>query len=122
MMPTARYGLATVEDNDSELTHDIDTVDELREMARIRMTEYQQRIAKQYNKHVHIRTFKAGDLVLRKVFQNTTDPTAGKFADTWEGPYFIDAIVGRGAYQLSTLEGVQVPRSWNAMHLKPYHV
>lgn len=63
-----------------------------------------------------------GDLVLRKTFQNTMDTTAGKFADNWEGPYFIDAVVGHGAYQLSTLYGVQIPRSWNTLHLKKYHM
>lgn len=79
MMPTAMYGLMTVENNSSELTHDLDTVDELRDTAKIRMASYQQRIAKQYNKHVHIRMFKVGDLVLRKTIQNTVDAMAGKF-------------------------------------------
>lgn len=39
------------------------------------------------------------------------DIIAGKFTDIWEGPYLIDAVVGRGAYQLSTLDGTQFPRS-----------
>nr|XP_017245120.1 PREDICTED: uncharacterized protein LOC108216789 [Daucus carota subsp. sativus] len=122
MMPTARYGLLSQEANATELIHDLDTVDELREMTKIRLAAYQQQVAKSYNKHVHVRAFKVGDMVLRKTFQNTTDPTAGKFADTWEGPYLIDAIVGQGAYRLSTLGGEQIPRSWNALHLKSYHV
>ena len=120
--PTARYGLLTPATNQVEMAHDIDTVDELRQTAKLRMASYQQRIARSYNKHVHIRLFRVGDMVLRKTFQNTTDPTAGKFADTWEGPYFIDAVVGKGAYQLSTLDGRQIPRTWNALHLKFYHV
>lgn len=86
------------------------------------MMSYQQRVGNSYNKHVHVRTFRVGDLVIRKVFQNTMDVTAGKFADTWERPYLIDAVVGRGAYQLSTLDGTQVPRSWNSLHLKYYHM
>ena len=32
-----------------------------------------------YNKRVRPRTFQAGDLVLRRVYENTVDPTAGKF-------------------------------------------
>lgn len=63
-----------------------------------------------------------GDLVLRKVFQYTMDTTAGKFADTLEGPYLVDVVVGRGAYELSTLDSTQAPRSWNALHLKQYHM
>ncbi|XP_074342192.1 uncharacterized protein LOC141679647 [Apium graveolens] len=110
MVPMARYGLLTNDVNNAELSHDKDTVDELREMAKIRVASYQQRIANVYNKHVHIRIFHVGDMVLRKTFQNTIDATAGKFADTWEGPYLIDAVVGRGAYRLSTVDGMQVPR------------
>nr|XP_017250771.1 PREDICTED: uncharacterized protein LOC108221400 [Daucus carota subsp. sativus] len=122
VMPTARYGLLTQEANSTELIHDLDTIDEARDMAKMRLAAYQQQVARSYNKHVHVRAFKIGDMVLRKTFQNTTDPAAGKFADTWEGPYLVDAIVGQGAYHLSTLEGKQVPRSWNALHLKAYHM
>lgn len=111
MMPTARYGLTTPDTNERELAHELDTIDELREMAKVRMTSYQQRVANTYNRHVYVRTFQVGDLVLRKTFMNTMNTTSGKFADTWEGPYLIDVVVGRGTYQLSTLDGVQVPRS-----------
>ncbi|XP_074352109.1 uncharacterized protein LOC141691271 [Apium graveolens] len=122
MVPTARYGLLTNDVNNVELSHDKDTVDELREMAKIRVATYQQRVANIDNKQVYIRTFRVGDMVLMKTFQNTMDVTAGKFADTWEGPYLIEAVVGRGAYRLSTMDGMQVPRAWNALHLKLYHV
>ncbi|XP_074356733.1 uncharacterized protein LOC141696499 [Apium graveolens] len=68
MMPTVRYGLLTTEMNSKELAHDVDTVDELREMAIIRLVSYQQRVANTYNKHVHVRAFRVGDFVLRKTF------------------------------------------------------
>lgn len=97
IMLTARYGLLTPDTNRHELAHDMDTIDELK-LTKIRMVSYQQRISNTYNKHVHVRTFQVGDLVLKKTFQNTMDTTVGKFAEIWEGPYFIDDIVGRGAY------------------------
>ncbi|XP_074361563.1 uncharacterized protein LOC141701843 [Apium graveolens] len=122
MIPTTRYGLLMGVVNNTELSHDKETVDELREIAKIHLASYQQRVANTYKKHVHIRTFRVGDMVLRKMFQNTMDMTAGKFSDTWEGPYFIDVVVGHGAYQLSTMDGIQIPRSWNALDLKLYHV
>ncbi|XP_074326744.1 uncharacterized protein LOC141664687 [Apium graveolens] len=84
MMPTSRYGLLTCDMNSKELTHNVDIVDKLREMARIHMVSYQQRVSNTYNKHVHVRSFRVGDLVLRKTFQNTMNVIAGKFADTWE--------------------------------------
>ncbi|XP_074356234.1 uncharacterized protein LOC141695907 [Apium graveolens] len=109
MMPTARYGLLTSDMNNKELSHDKDTMDKLWKMAKISLVSYQQRVANTYNKHVHIRTFRVGNIVLRKTFQNTVDVTAGKFADTWEGPYFIDDIVGHGDYRLSNMDGTQGP-------------
>ncbi|XP_074377781.1 uncharacterized protein LOC141719308 [Apium graveolens] len=45
MMPTARYGLATTDTNDQELSHDLDIIDKAREMEKVRMASYQQRVA-----------------------------------------------------------------------------
>ena len=58
---------------------DLNTVDELRESAAIRITSYQLQFASSYNKRVKPQTFQQGDLVLRRVFENTVDPIAGKF-------------------------------------------
>ena len=63
--------------------------DEQREAAAIRITSYQRRLANSYNKRVMPRVFQLGDLVLRKVFENTADPTTGKFQPNWEGPYVV---------------------------------
>ncbi|KAD5960505.1 hypothetical protein E3N88_11977 [Mikania micrantha] len=97
---------------------DLDTIDELMDIARIRMAMYQQNIAKSYNKNIRIRRFQVVDLVLRKAFQNTTNPVDGKLAPKWEGPYKIESEAGKGAYKLSNMEGEPLPRSWNAIHLK----
>lgn len=40
----------TEDRNDDKLTHDTDTVDDVRERAMIRMAVYQQRVAHRYNK------------------------------------------------------------------------
>ncbi|XP_074346644.1 uncharacterized protein LOC141685443 [Apium graveolens] len=109
--PIARYGLATTETNFVERARDLDMIDEVRDMVKLRMASHQQAVARSYNKNVHIITLAIGDLVLRKVFQNTMDTTAGKLGDTWEGPYLVNDIVGRGAYKLSTLDRIQIPRS-----------
>ena len=65
--------------NEESMIRDLDTSDELREAAAIRMASYQRRLANSYNKRVRPRTFQPGDLVLLKVFENTADPTTGKF-------------------------------------------
>ncbi|KAD0364780.1 hypothetical protein E3N88_44379 [Mikania micrantha] len=100
-IPTTRSSLQNLESNKEILYEDLDTVDELRDIARIRMTTYQQKIAKSYNKNIRIRRFQVGDLVLRKAFQNTTNPADGKLAPKWEGPYKLESEAGKGAYKYS---------------------
>ena len=95
--------------------------DELREAAVVHMTSYQQRTKNLYNRRVRQRTFQAGDLVLRRVFENTADPTIDKFQPKWEGPYTIVRVRPAGSYALNKVDGMLVPRMWNAMHLKRYY-
>ena len=65
--------------NTESISKDLDMIDELREAMTIRIASYQQRITNLYNKRVRQRAFRAEDLVLRRVFENMADPTAGKF-------------------------------------------
>lgn len=67
------------------------------------------------------RRFNEGDLVLRKVFQNTAEQNAEKFGANWEEPYKIIKVVRPGSYEISNMQGVKIPRTWNAMHLKKYY-
>ena len=67
------------QENTELVIKDLDMVNELRESAAIRIASYQRRLANSYNKWVKPRTFQLGDLVLRKVFENTADPAAKKF-------------------------------------------
>ncbi|KAK9070324.1 hypothetical protein SSX86_010725 [Deinandra increscens subsp. villosa] len=120
VMPTARTSCRDFEANKQELLEDLETIEEIRDLAKFRMTAYQQRMAKSYNRNLRIRRFQVGDLVLRKAFQNTTNPAHGKLAPKWEGPYLIDSEAGKGAYRLATMEGELLPRAWNAIHLKLY--
>ena len=120
-VPTARHELTTEMQNWENMCLELDTVDERRERASIRMAAYQQCLAKHYNKNARTRSFKVGDWVLRRVFQNTKEAGAGKLAPTWEGPYLITKVVGNGAYKLQTDKGRDINNSWNAIHLKQYH-
>ncbi|XP_074297358.1 uncharacterized protein LOC141628070 [Silene latifolia] len=70
-VPTHRYGCITEDRNQVEMASSLDTIDELRISAQIRMASYRQTVARSYNKNVKIRTLQVGDLDLRKVFQNT---------------------------------------------------
>ncbi|XP_074271071.1 uncharacterized protein LOC141594993 [Silene latifolia] len=70
-VPTHRYGCITEDRNQVEMASSMDTIDELRTSAQIRMASYRQTVARSYNKNVKVRTLQVGDLVLRKIFQNT---------------------------------------------------
>ena len=86
--------------NQELLNHNLDTIDELCDKAYLCTTFYQQKVALHYNKNIMVRTFKIGDWVLRRVFQNTKEVGAGKLGPNWEGPYKISKVVGQGAYKL----------------------
>ena len=64
-------------------------IDEFSEAATVRIASYQQRMTNLYNRHVKQHAFRAGDLVLRRVFENTANPATDKFQPNWEGLYMI---------------------------------
>ena len=119
-LPTIRT--ATPESENAEsIARELDMSDEQWEAASIRITSYQRRLANSYNRRVKPRVFWPGDLVLRKVFENTTDLTVGKFKSNWEGPYVVTRTGEAGSYAIDKTDGTPVPRMWNAMHLRRYY-
>ncbi|RVW17418.1 Gypsy retrotransposon integrase-like protein 1 [Vitis vinifera] len=120
-LPTIRTDAAKQNDANMELGRNLDWTDEVRESAAIRMADYQQRASAHYNRKVRPRSFKNGMLVLRKVFENTTEMGAGKFQANWEGPYIVSKASDNGAYHLQKLDGTPLLRPWNASNLKQYY-
>ena len=51
----------------------LDLLEEYREATTIKLTEYQQELARGYNRNVKTREFGAGDLVLRKAVGHMRD-------------------------------------------------
>ena len=100
---------------------DLDMADELREAAAVRIALYHHRLENLYNRCVKPRMFQPRDLVLRKVFENTSDLSVGKFQPNWEGPYIVKQAEESESYALDKLDGTPVPRMWNIMHLKRYY-
>jgi hypothetical protein len=118
-IPTARH--TNIDHNSIDLSYDLDALEELRESALIKMASQKQTIERHFNKNVKAKIFQVGDYVLRRVFQITQEVNAGKLSIKWEGPYQISQVMGKGAYRLQTLDGKEVPRSWNATHIKRYY-
>ena len=119
-LPTIRTTTPKSENAES-VVRELDTSDELREAAVIRVASYQRRLENSYNKRVRPRVFQPGNLVLRKVFKNTANPTAGKFQPNWEGPYVVTRHEEFKSYAIDKTDGTPVPRMWNATHLKRYY-
>ena len=89
--------------NSKAVTLSLNLLEEKREQTLIRMAYYHNQIVKYNNKKVQRMEFKPGDLVLRKVFQNTQKHGARKFRASWEGLYCVTAVVKRGLYNLEPL-------------------
>ncbi|KAF8085674.1 hypothetical protein N665_0652s0002 [Sinapis alba] len=108
--------------NSNMLLDALDQIEERRDQALLRIQNYQNQIESYYNKSVKSRPLNLGDLVLRKVFENTEELKAGKLDINWEGPYEITQVVQPGVYRLETSTGEAVPRAWNAKNLKKYYL
>ncbi|GKV49513.1 hypothetical protein SLEP1_g56262 [Rubroshorea leprosula] len=95
--------------NEQLLRENLDFVEEIREMSRIRNMAHQSRVAKFYNKRVRARQFQVGDLVLRKAGLTNTHSHMGKLAPNWEGPYMVVRVKRHGSYMLADIQGRQLP-------------
>ncbi|KAL0715719.1 hypothetical protein Bca4012_065041 [Brassica carinata] len=110
------------EANNQLLSDTLDLIKERRDQALLRIQNYQQAMARHYNSKVSPREFAIGDLVLRKVFEGTKEPDAGKLGTNWEGPYRIIHVVRPNVYKLLKVRtGVPEIRSWNATDLKRFY-
>ncbi|KAL0437706.1 UNVERIFIED_CONTAM: hypothetical protein Sradi_0478500 [Sesamum radiatum] len=116
--PTSRVVNYEEQRNDEARRLDLDLVEERRDMSRMRLENYKQRILCNYNSHVKERTFQIGELVLRKV---EVQKPIGRLEPKWEGPYRITEIRREGTYKLTTLEGQEIPQTWSIQNLKKYH-
>ncbi|GKV40125.1 hypothetical protein SLEP1_g47794 [Rubroshorea leprosula] len=107
--------------NEQLLRENLDFVEEVREMSRIRNVAHQNRVAKFYNKRVRARQFQVGDLVLRKAGLTNTHSHMGKLAPNWEGPYMVVRVKRPGSYVLADIHGQQLPYLWNVQNLRKFY-
>ena len=120
-LKSSRIELASVEHNEEALHLNLDLLDEKREQVLKRTEDYQRKRTRYYDRKVKPRSYKLGDLVLKKLLPTRKDPTHGKLGLNWEGPYIVSLVVRPGNYELQTEEGKILPHSWNAEHLKRFY-
>ena len=107
--------------NDRLMVEHLDLLEEYKEAVIIRLAEYQQKLARHYNRDVKIREFSAGDLVLWKAVGNMRDTNVGKLAPTWERPYRVIAMAGAITYYLEDLDERLLPQPWNVHNLNKFY-
>ncbi|GAV56854.1 hypothetical protein CFOL_v3_00395 [Cephalotus follicularis] len=109
------------ENNEEGLRNLIDLVEQFRDKATIKVSTYQQRVRRYYNKRVNPRPVREGDLVLRNSAIADPTGTRGKLAPNWEGPYKVKRVLCPKTFKLETLGSREIPRAWNAEHLRKYY-
>ncbi|KAK8944375.1 hypothetical protein KSP39_PZI007758 [Platanthera zijinensis] len=87
-------------ENEEGLRLSLDMVEELRDVAAIRQEEIKRRMARYFDKHIRVKQFAEGDLVLKKVDAAGRSAPVGKLNPSWEGPYIIEKALGNGGYYL----------------------
>ena len=104
-LKSPRIELASVDQNEGAIRLNLDLLDEKREQVLQRTEDYQRKAAKYYNQKVKPRSYKHGDLVLKKLLPARKNPAHGKLRPNWEGPYIVSSIIRSGNYELQTEEG-----------------
>ncbi|KAJ8636587.1 hypothetical protein MRB53_010854 [Persea americana] len=117
-LPTLTLELCDQRRNDSNVARELDFAEERRKTAAISLAAYQQQLAREYNQKVRPRRFAVEELVLKKTLPGDRNPNEGKLAPNWQGPYKVLSTAGRATYRLKDMEGKELPRPWNTMHLK----
>ena len=69
--------------------------------------DYQKRISKAFNKKVKSRNLKVGDLALKELRGEISNP-GGKIKPRWSGPFVIKTIMSRGAVKITDLDGEEM--------------
>ena len=99
------------------LRANLNTLEEVQELARILGEAIKRRVERRYKTKVNPRSFQEVNLVLRKAQLVQMD---NNLAPKWMRPYRIKEVVGSRAYKLETLDGKEIPRTWNAANLRFY--
>ena len=99
----------------------LDLIEEHRANSQLKVASYQQRAKRHFNTTVKHRTFKVGELVLRKIIPSTMDAGSRVLGPKWEGPYRVCEKLSLGTFHLEHLDGTAIMRAWNAENLRKYY-
>jgi hypothetical protein len=99
------------------LQDEVDALDEARDKALERATQYQQSLRNYHSSRVCPRSFVMEDLVLR-----LKQDSLGKLESPWVGPYIITEVIPGGAYRLQDKKTEKDESNpWNAEQLRHFY-
>ena len=84
-----RVEFANTEHNEEILRLNLDLLEEKHEQVLNRAEDYHRKTVKYYDRRIRPKSFKPGDLVLKKLLPSRNDPTHRKLGPNWEGPYVV---------------------------------
>jgi len=82
---------------------------------------YQTRMKHVFDKKVHPREIKEGDLVVKSIKSFQPDPR-GKWTPNCEGPFVVKRVFSGGALILTNMDGEELPRPVNSDAVEKYFV
>jgi len=112
-----RFQNFVAEESNEERNVNLNLLDEVREEARTKVEALKRRVEYKHNSKLEPRQFQVIDLVMWKAHPYQLK---NKLSPKWTGPFRVTEALGNGAYNLETLEGGAIPRTWNATNLKFY--
>ncbi|KAF5192139.1 Gypsy retrotransposon integrase-like protein [Thalictrum thalictroides] len=118
LYPTSRSTAVDIQLNDDVLEKDKALIDETRDEALQHLVKYQEAMKRNYDKKVHLRSFKPGDWVLRRV---TRLQDQGKLGENWDDHFIIECLASKGAYFLRSLGGDLLDKPWSGYHLRKFY-
>ncbi|CAL2277698.1 unnamed protein product [Prunus armeniaca] len=104
------------------MAQELDDLDEVRLGALDRLKAQKEAVARAYDKKTKAKSFGVGDLVWKTILPvGSKDPKFGKWSPTWEGPFLVHQVLGKGAYKLSDQNGRVHDAPINGRFLKKYY-
>ena len=110
-LKSPRIEFSSMERNEEALRLNLDLVDEKHEQVLKRTEDYQRKTTRYYDQNVKPRSYKPGDLVLKKLLPARKNPAHGKLGPNWEGPYIVSRVFKPGNYEFQTEEGKILPHT-----------
>lgn len=97
-------------------------LDESRLTALDSLVVEKKRISIAYDKRIYGLSFKVGEFVWKTILPlREKSRERSKWSLRWEGPFIIDRILGKGAYQLRYSDGELHPNPIHGCYLKKYY-